>query len=102
MEYRARGQFEWLSWALLNGLMWVGAAGIAWRLLKPGGWLYQGLDLIVQNQPVSFYYLGTGTLGLIAGKIWLDNIDPRATRYALTACCAFAGTLFIMSMVLPL
>lgn len=102
MEYRAKGHFEWLTWLLLNGLMWVGVIGIAWNLLKPGGWLFWIIDLIARNQPTSFYYLAVGVLGLLAGKIWLGNIDPRAFYNLLTVTWAFAGTFFILSLLLPL
>lgn len=102
MGYRTKGHFESLTWLLLNGLMWVGVAGFAWHLVKPGGWLYRIFDLVVREQPTSFYYLAIGALGLFAGKIWLDSIDPRAIYNLLTASCAFAGTLFILSLLLPL
>ncbi len=102
MEYRAKGQFESLTWLLLNGLKWAGVVGIAWNLLKPGGWLFWIMDLITRNQPTSFYYLAVGGLGLLAGKTWLDNIDPRAFYDLLTVIWAFAGTFFILSLLLPL
>jgi len=102
MEYRAKGHLESLTWLSLNGLVWTGLIGIAWNLLKPGGWLYWILDLIVANQPVSFYYMAVGALGLLAGKVWLDSIDPRAFYNLLSASCAFAGTFFILSLLLPL
>ena len=102
MEYRAKGHFDSLLWLLLNGLMWVGVVGIAWNLLKPGGWLYWGIDLAALHQPDSFYYLGVGILALLAGKVWLDHIDPSAFSNLVTAVCAFAGTFFVLSMVLPL
>lgn len=102
MEYRAKGYLDWLSWLLLNSLMWTGAVGVAWNLLKPGGWLYWGLDLIESNQPTSFYYLAVGVLGMIAGKYWLDSIDPRAFYHLLSAVGAFAGTFFILSLLLRL
>jgi hypothetical protein len=102
MEYRSKGYFESLSWLLLNALMWVGAIGIAWRLLKPGGWLFWIIDLIARDRPASFYYLAVGVLGLLAAKVWLDHIDPRAFYNLLTVSCAFAGTFFILSLVLPL
>ena len=102
MEYRAKRHFESLTWLLLNGLMWVGVIGIAWNLLKPGGWLFWIIDVIVRNQPVSFYSLAVGVLGLLAGKVWLDSIDPCAFYNLLTATWAFAGTFFILSLLLPL
>ena len=102
MEYRAKRSFEWLTWLLVDGLMWTGAIGVAWRLLKPGGWLYWILDLVDRNQPTSFYYLGVAVLGLLAGKFWLDSIGPRAAYHLLTATGAFAGTFFILSLLLHL
>ncbi len=102
MEYRAKDQLERLSWLLLNGLVWIGVISIAWNLLKPGGWLYWIIDLFVREQPASFYYLAVGMLGLFAGKIWLDSIDPRALYNLLSACCALAGTFAILSLLLPL
>jgi hypothetical protein len=102
MEYRAKFHFESLTWLLLNGLMWMGVIGTAWNLLKPGGWLFWIIDLIERNQPTSFYYLAVGVLGLLAGKVWLDHIDPRAFYSLVTAALAFAGTFFILSLLLPL
>ena len=102
MEYRAKGHFESLTGLLLNGLMWIGIIGIAWKLLKPGGWLFWLIDFIARDQPTGFYYLAVGVLGLLAGKFWLDNIAPRAFQHLLTAICAFAGTFFVLSLMLPL
>ena len=82
--------------------MWVGVIGIVWNLLKPGGWLYWGIDLAVLHQPDSFYYLGVGLLGLLAGKAWLDNIDPRAFSNLLTVIAAFAGTFLLLGLLLSL
>jgi hypothetical protein len=82
--------------------MWVGVVGTVWNLLKPGGWLFRAIDLFVHNQPTGFYYLTLGALGLLAGKIWIDNFDPRALYNLLTATWAFAGTFFILSLLLPL
>jgi len=59
----------------------VGAAAIG------GHWTP---DLAGCDQPPSFYHLGVMVLGLLAGKFWLDSIGPRA----------FAGTLFILSLLL--
>ena len=102
MEYRAKSHFDWLTWLLLNGLMWTGVVGIGWKLLKPGGWLYWMFDLVERNQPTGFYYLAVGALGLYAGKIWLDSLGPRAFYHFLTATGAFAGTFFILSLLLHL
>ena len=82
--------------------MWTGVLGIAWKLLQPGGWLYWMLDQIERNQPTSVYYLAVGVLGLLAGKYWLDSVDPRAFYHLLTATGAFAGTFFILSLLLKL
>ena len=99
MEYRAKGSLEWLSWILLSALIWAGVIGIAWNLIKPGGWLYWTFDLIERDQPTSFYHPAVGVLGLLAGKIWLDSIDPRAVYHLLNAAGAFAGTLYILSLL---
>lgn len=100
MEYRAQDHLDSLTRLLLVVLMWVGGAGIAWNLFRPGGWLYWIFDLIARNQPVSYYYLAVGALGLLAGKILLDNVYPRAFYDLLTVACAFAGTFFILSLLL--
>jgi hypothetical protein len=102
MEYRAKAHLELLTWLLMNVLTWIGVIGIAWNLLKPGGWLYWIVDLIVANQPTSLYYLAVGMLGLLAGKVWIDNIDPSACNNLLAASAAFAGTIFILNLLLPL
>lgn len=102
MLYPARNRFDRLTALLSHALMWVGIAGIAWYSLKPAGWLYQFIDLVLRELPVSLYYLGLGALALLAAKAWLDSIDRRAVGYALSASCAFAGTLFILHLVLPL
>ena len=102
MEYRTKDHVEQLLWLLLNGLMWVGIISLAWHLLKPGGWLYWVLELIARNQPDSYYYVAGATLGALAGKVWLDSVSPRALYNLWTAGCAFAGTFFILSLLLPL
>jgi hypothetical protein len=102
MEYRAKGSFEWLTWLLLQALVWTGVIGVAWKLLKPGGWLYWTFDQFERNQPVSIYYLAVGVIGLLVGKFWLDSIDPRAFYHLMTATGAFAGTFFILSLLLKL
>ncbi len=102
MEYRAKGSFEWLTWLLLQALVWTGVIGVVWKLLKPGGWLYWTLDQFERNQPVSLYYLAVGVIGLLVGKFWLDSIDPRAFYHLMTATGAFAGTFFILSLLLKL
>lgn len=103
MEYRTRGgPFEMLTWGLLNGLMWVGIAAVAWNLFKPGGWLFWIIDLVASNQPKSFYYLIVGAIGLLAGKVWLDNVHPNACANLLTVVWAFAGTYFVLRLLLPI
>jgi hypothetical protein len=102
MEYRSRGLFESTIWITLNALLWVGIIGIAWNLLKPGGWLFQFLGVIADNQPTSFYYLAVGILGLLSGKHWLDQMNPNAVSNLLSFGCAFAGSVFILRLLLPL
>jgi hypothetical protein len=102
MEYQVKGHFDRLTWLLLSALMWTGVAGIAWNLLKPGGWLSWTIDQILDNQPTGFYYLAVGVLGVIAVKVWLDTIYPQAFRNLLTVMCAFAGTFFILALLLQL
>ncbi len=102
MQYRENRHFESLSRLLLSGLTWVGVIGIAWNLLKPGGWLFRIIDLVMVNQPAGFYYLAVGALGLLAGKVWLDRIDPRAFYNLLAAIWACEGTFFILRLLLPL
>ena len=102
MEYRTRNRFDGIAWLLLNGLVWVGAVGLAWELFKPAGWLFGVADFILREQPTGFYYLGLGIAALLTGKIWLDSVDPRAFHNLLIAVCAFAGTLFMLRPLLPL
>jgi hypothetical protein len=102
MKYQAQSQFDPRTWLLLNGLIWVGVTGAAWNLLKAGGWLTRVIDFIVRNQTSSFYCLAIGVLGLLAGKIWLDDIGPRAIHNLLAATWAFTGTFFILSLLPPL
>jgi hypothetical protein len=102
MEYRAKDNFESLTRPLINGLMWIGVIGIFWNLFKPGGWLLWIIDVIMHNQPYSLYYISVGVLGVIAAKVWLDTVDPAAFYSLLTAAWAFAGTFFILSLLLPL
>jgi len=102
MQYRENSYFESLTRLLLQSLMWTGVIGIAWNLLKPGGWLFRIIDLVLRNEPESFYYAGVAALGLIALKVWLDSVIPRAFYNLLTAGCAFAGTFFILQQLLPI
>jgi hypothetical protein len=102
MEYREKGLLDSISSILLNGLLWVGFFGVSWNLLKPGGWVYWIADLAVRHQPASYYYIGLGTIAVIAAKIWLDSIDRRAIFHLLHAFGAFAGTFYILSLLLRL
>lgn len=102
MEYRSRGLFESTSWVAQNAVLWVGIIGIAWNVLKPGGWLYQLIAIVVDNQPTSFYYVGLALLGLLAGKHWLDQLNPNACFNLLSFGCACAGSFFILRLLLPL
>ena len=102
MEYRENNYFDSIAWRLQVCLMWVGIMGIAWKLFKPGGWFFWSVDLFLREQPDSYYYLAVGIAALVTLKKWIDAIDPQATRNLLSALCAFAGTLFILSLFLPL
>ena len=101
MEFRARRQPNPIVSMLLYSVVWVGVLSIAWKLLKPHGWLYAAIDLILQNEPTGFYYLGIAVLGVLAVKYWLDSIGPNAFRTALITVCAFAGSFSILSLLLP-
>ena len=102
MEYRTKRPIEMLTSGQLKGPIWVGIAAAAWNLFKPGGWLYWFIDLMVNNQPMSFYYLMVGVAGLLSAKVWLDNVHPNACDNLLTVLCAFAGTYFILRLLLPI
>lgn len=101
MEYRSRGLIASTIWVALNALLWVGVVGIAWHLFKPGGWLFQFIAIVVDYQPTSFYYLAVGMLGLLAGKQWLDDLNPNALSNLIGFICAFAGSYFILRLLLP-
>ncbi len=96
MKYRTRGNFEALIWLLLRALTWVGIAGIAWNLFKPGGWLYRCLALIEDHQPTSYYYAVAAIFGVFAAKHYLDQAHPNVFSNLLTVLWAFAGTFFIL------
>lgn len=82
--------------------MSTGVTRIAWNLLRPRGWLYWIVDLIGRNQPTSLYCLGVGVLGLISGKFWLDRIGPHAVDHLRVAIGTFAGTFYILILLLQL
>ena len=102
MEYRSKIRFESTISATSNVLLWVGVIGIAWNLFKPAGWLFRLIGIIVDDRPTSFYYLAVGMLGLLAGKHWLDELNPNAVSNLLTLGCAFAGSYFVLRLLLPL
>ena len=102
MEYRSRGQLESAIWVMLKALLWVGIIEIAWNLLKPGGWLFQIIGMVIDNQPTSYYYVAAGMLGTFTGKYLLDQINPNAASNLLVFICAFAGSYFILHLMLPL
>ena len=56
-------------------------------------WLVLGLELL---------HLIVGAIGVLAGKCWLDNVHPRAFSNLMTVVWAFAGTYFILHLLLPL
>ena len=102
MEYRAKRQLNPVVSLLLYGVVWVGVLGIAWNLFKPQGWLSWAIDLILSNETTGIYYLAVAALAVFAAKYWLDSIGPYAFRATLIMICAFAGTIFIMGLLLPL
>lgn len=102
MQYRSRGGFESVLWAMQWALLSIGIAGIAWNLLKPGGWLSWLTAIVEENQPTSFYYLGLAAIGLLAGTHLLSQVRPGVIPNLLTFVCAFAGTYFILHLALPL
>ncbi len=101
MRYRATWSFESVIWAMLNALTWIGVIGVAWSLFRPGGWLYRGIGLVLDNRPTSYYYVAAVALGLLLGKRLLDRVHPDFVSNLLTAIWAFAGTFFIVHL-LPL
>jgi hypothetical protein len=102
MEYRSRGRFEATIRVTLIALLWVGIIGIAWNMFKPRGWLFQFIGTIVDNRPTSYCYLAVGILGLLAAKYWLDELNPNAVANLLSFGCVFAGSYFILRLLLPL
>jgi hypothetical protein len=102
MQYRSKGGFESALSATQYALLSIGVAGIAWNLLKPGGWLYWLVAVIADNRPASFYYLALAATGLLAGALWLNQAKPGAIVNFLTFACAFAGTYFILRLLLSL
>lgn len=102
MQFRSRGGFESVLWATQWALLSIGIVGIAWNLLKPEGWLSWLIGMVEENQPTSFYYLALAAIGLLAGTHLLNQTRPGAIPNLLTFVCAFAGTYFILRLVLPL
>lgn len=94
MQYRSRGQFESALWATQYALLSIGIVGIAWNLLKPGGWLYWLIAIFADNRPTSFYYLALAATGLLAGTLWLNQVKRGVISNLPTFACAFAGTYF--------
>ena len=102
MPYRSRGFFESALWATQYVLLSIGILGVAWNLLKPGGWLYRFIAMIADHRPTSFYYLALAAAGLLAATLWLNQAKPGAISNLLIFACAFAGTYFILRPLLPL
>jgi hypothetical protein len=102
MQYRSKGGFESALWATQCALLSIGIVGIAWNLLKPGGWLYWLIAIIADNRPTSFYYLALAATGLLVGTLWLNQVKPGVIANLLTFACAFAGTYFILRLLLSL
>ena len=102
MHYRSRGMFESALWATQYAVLSIGIVGVAWNLLKPGGWLYWFTAVIADHRPTSIYYLALAAAGLSAGTLWLNRIKPGLLSSLLTVACAFAGTYFVLRLLLPL
>jgi hypothetical protein len=102
MQYRSRGLLESALWAAQNVLLSIGIVGVAWNLLKPGGWLFRLIGFIADNRPTSLHYLALAGAGLLAGMLWLNRLKPGAISILLTFIWAFAGTYFILRLLLPL
>lgn len=102
MRYQSRGPFASVLWATQYALLSIGVVGVAWNLLKPGGWLYWLIAVIADNRPTSLYYLALAGAGLLAGMLRLNQAKPGALFNLLTFTCAFAGTYFILRLLLPL
>jgi hypothetical protein len=101
MEYRSRGLFATTIWGTLDALLWVGVIGISYNVFKPNGWSYQFVEIIMENQPTSYYCLAAGLLALLVGKRWLDTLNPNAVHQLLSLGCSFAGSYFIIRLLLP-
>jgi hypothetical protein len=102
MHYKSIGFFEAALGAAQKLLLSIGIAGVAWSLLRPGGWLYWFIAILAGNRPTSLYYLALAAIGLLAGTLWLSQARPGAISSILTFACAFAGTYFILRLLLPL
>jgi hypothetical protein len=102
MHYRSRGMFESALWAMQYALLSIGIAGVAWHLLKPGGWLVWFIAVIAEHRPTSIYYLALAAAGLSAGTLSLNRLKPGLIPNFLTFACAFAGTYFVLRLLLPL
>ena len=102
MQYKTRSVFESAVWAKQYALLTIGVVGLAWSLFKPGGWLYWLIALIAEHQPTSYYYLALALASLLAGTLWLNHAKPGVIPNVLSFGCAFAGTYFILLLLLPL
>jgi len=89
-------------WAAQYALLSIGIAGVAWYVLKPQGWLWWLITLIADHRPTSLYYLALAAAGLLSGTFWLNWARPGAVSILLTVACAFAGTYFVLRLLLPL
>jgi hypothetical protein len=95
--------FESALWATQYALLSIGIFGFGWNLLKPGGgWLYSLLAIVAEHRPASLYCLAFAAAGLLSGSYWLNRVAPSVLSNLLTVACAFAGTYFVLRMLLPL
>jgi len=101
MQYRSRGGIDSALWIMQHLLLSIGIVGVAWDLLKPEGWLYWLIDMIEANRPDSFYYLALAITGLFVASLWLNRAKPGAIANLMAFGWAFAGTYFILRVLLP-
>lgn len=102
MQYKSRGMFESALWATQYALLSIGIVGVAWNLLKPGGWLNWFIAVIAEHRPASYYYVAPAAAGLLAATLWLRRTRPGVIANLLNFGCAFAGTYFVLRLLLPI
>ena len=101
MQYRASRDPNRVVSLMLYAVVLIGALRIVWNLFKPDGWLLWAIDLFLGAQPNGLYYFALACAGVFAMKFWLDTIGPNAVRNALIMLCAFAGSFYLLGILLP-